>query len=115
MKFYGVNFLGDEEKMRDFNYLPKEEFLASYSYLTEAEYDNTAILYACRYVEYKIASIIREFNLPENYIEAYVCDNETIGIEIGGCDWANYLTPKEAYGKLMSIEKGLLIAKEVWK
>ena len=35
------NFIGDEEKMRDFYFLTKDEFLESYSYLTEEEYDNT--------------------------------------------------------------------------
>ena len=36
-----MDFLNDEEKMRDFFILTKEEFLASYSYLTEEEYDAT--------------------------------------------------------------------------
>lgn len=36
-----MNFLDDDEKMRDFFILTKEEFLASYSYLTEEEYDDT--------------------------------------------------------------------------
>ena len=40
------NFVGDEEKMRDFRKLSKEEFLKSYSYLTEEEYDNTAEILA---------------------------------------------------------------------
>jgi len=35
------NFLGDDEKMADFEILTKKEFLTSYSYLTEQEYDNT--------------------------------------------------------------------------
>lgn len=40
-----IDFIDDEEKMRDFPILTKEEFLASYSYLTEEEYDATKELY----------------------------------------------------------------------
>lgn len=38
-----MDFINDEEKMRDFYQLTKKEFLFSYSYLTEAEYDATVI------------------------------------------------------------------------
>ena len=36
-----LNFIDDEDKMRDFPNMTKEEFLESYSYLTEEEYDAT--------------------------------------------------------------------------
>lgn len=40
-----ANFIGDEEKMKDFKTLSKERFLQSYSYLTEEEYENTKQLW----------------------------------------------------------------------
>lgn len=39
--FNDMNFINDEEKMRDFYNLSKDDFLNSYSYLSEKEYDNT--------------------------------------------------------------------------
>ena len=36
-----MDFINDEEKMRDFYELSKEEFLNSYSYLTENDYEAT--------------------------------------------------------------------------
>ena len=36
-----MDFLNDEEKMRDFYILTKEEFLKSYSYLQEEDYNAT--------------------------------------------------------------------------
>ena len=36
-----MDFIDDEEKMRDFYKLSKEEFLNSYSYLTENDYEKT--------------------------------------------------------------------------
>lgn len=36
-----MDFLDDEEKMRDYFELTKDEFLKSYSYLTEENYDAT--------------------------------------------------------------------------
>lgn len=36
-----MDFLDDEEKMRDYFELTKDEFLKSYSYLTEDDYDAT--------------------------------------------------------------------------
>jgi len=36
-----MNFVDDDEKMRDFFILSKDEFLKSYSYLSEQEYKNT--------------------------------------------------------------------------
>ena len=56
-EFKNSDFLGDEEKMRDFIYLTKEEFLSSYSYLTEDEYNNTYN----RYYAKQIADVLRKF------------------------------------------------------
>jgi hypothetical protein len=42
-KMKATDFLGDKEKMYDFDRLNKEEFLFSYSYLTEEEYNLTRI------------------------------------------------------------------------
>ena len=36
-----MNFLDDEEKMRDFHDLSKEDFLRTYNYLTEDDYNAT--------------------------------------------------------------------------
>ena len=36
-----MDFINDDEKMRDFFLLTKEEFLNSYSYLKEEDYDAT--------------------------------------------------------------------------
>ena len=36
-----MNFIEDDEKMRDFFLLTKEEFLKSYSYLSEDDYNAT--------------------------------------------------------------------------
>ena len=36
-----VDFIDDEEKMKDFNNLTKEDFLSSYNYITEEEYNLT--------------------------------------------------------------------------
>ena len=40
-----INFIDDQEKMRDFEKLTKEEFLLLYDYLTEEEYENTLRIY----------------------------------------------------------------------
>lgn len=36
-----MDFINDEEKMKDFYKLSKDEFLKSYSYLSEKDYDET--------------------------------------------------------------------------
>lgn len=46
-----MNFINDDEKMRDFFILSKDEFLKSYSYLTEDEYDDTKKIVTDKYIK----------------------------------------------------------------
>ena len=51
-----MDFINDEEKMRDFYELSKEEFLNSYSYLTENDYEATikALMIQMKFLNLKI-------------------------------------------------------------
>ena len=114
MKFYGANFLGDEEKMRDFTSLTKEEFLASYSYLTEDEYENTRVIYLKQHLDRKANRIIEEYNLPIGYISIAIDEEDrSFAIYLDNSIWSNCMDGTEAYEELMTLERGIAIGREV--
>lgn len=87
--FVIANFIGDEEKMRDFVSLTKEEFLSSYSYLTEEEYDNTAAELSKKNKGGSMKVKVRMSYTVELVVEGK--DMDAIS------DWMAETTPAEAY------------------
>lgn len=87
--FVIANFIGDEEKMRDFVSLTKEEFLSSYSYLTEEEYDNTVAELSKKNKGGSMKVKVRMSYTVELVVEGK--DMDTIS------DWMAETTPAEAY------------------
>lgn len=94
-----MDFINDDEKMRDFFKLTKEEFLSSYSYLKEKDYEETKNI-----VEITKLSILKD--LKQN-IEHNILNYS-----------ANYLMtrPKEEYVNEWKAEnKKLLLVEEMLK
>ena len=82
--FNDMNFINDEEKMRDFYNLSKDDFLNSYSYLSEKEYENTK-RYALENRNYYVSKVkeqlVKEKNvmsLPVRYFENDKWDTKNI-------------------------------------
>lgn len=84
--FATMNFIDDEEKMRDFYRLSKDDFLSSYSYLTEQEYDATkryVLENRNHYVSRVKECLLEEKNvmsLPVRYFENDKWDKKNIFI-----------------------------------
>lgn len=84
--FATMNFIDDEEKMRDFYRLSKDDFLSSYSYLTEQEYEQTkkyVLENRNHYVSRVKECLLEEKNimsLPVRYFENNKWDKKNIFI-----------------------------------
>jgi len=111
-----VNFYDDPEKMRDFVVLTKDQFLCSYSYLTEEEYDNTKAIYLKQHIDHKVKKIIDEFNLPANYIQVSIDDDDMYSIIIDNGIWLSCASGIEVYDELITLERGIAIGRDtIWK
>lgn len=87
-----IDFLTDEDKMRDFYEMDKEDFLEFYQYLTEEEYDAT-LAAAYKWLFDQVDWFIDESDYPyikkiddirANYMfgddaEEYICENAYFG------------------------------------
>ena len=75
-----MDFLDDEDKMRDYFKLTKDEFLKSYSYLKEEDYDATT-----KALQVSKLSILKE--LLEQRMQELLLQSKCILLRV----WINYL------------------------
>lgn len=109
-----MNFISDQEKMRDYWELTKEEFLFSYSYLTEEEYEETREIVGDRdNVAAKLRYLIARVGLTNEEIYVWQDDNSTIGIDVDGEPWSSYLDPAEAESEVRCLLRGYLLGKTI--
>lgn len=112
--FKRANFFNDPDKMRDFIMLTKDQFLRSYSYLTEEEYDNTKVIYLKQHIDHKLKRLVDEFNLPTNYIQVNIDDDDMYSITINNGIWLSCANGTEVYEELMTLERGIAIGREAY-
>lgn len=106
------NFVNDEEKMVDYWDLTKEQFLSSYSYLTEEEYDITRAIVGDRNnILAKLRYLIAKADIYDNEIYVWQDDDSTVGIDVGGHIWSNFLNPETAECEVRCLIKGYQLGK----
>ena len=102
-----ANFINDTEKMADYWYLTKEEFLFSYSYLTEEEYEETRKIVGDRdNILAKLRYLIKKAGLNNDEIYVWQDDDSTVGIDVEGKIWSNFLDPETAECEVRCLIKG---------
>lgn len=107
-----MNFVNDAEKMRDYWDLTKEEFLFSYSYLTEEEYEETRKIVGDRdNVAAKLRYLIKRAGLHNDEIYVWQDDDSTIGIDVNGEPWSNFLKPDVAECEVRCLIMGYMLGR----
>lgn len=106
------NFIDDEEKMADYWDLTKEQFLFSYSYLTEEEYEATREIVGDRdNILAKLRYLIKKAGIYDDEIYVWQDDDGTVGIDVGGKIWSNFLNPETAECEVRCLIKGYQLGK----
>ena len=107
-----ANFINDEEKMMDYWDLTKEQFLFSYSYLTEEEYEATREIVGDRdNILAKLRYLIKKAGIYDDEIYVWQDDDGTVGIDVGGKIWSNFLNPETAECEVRCLIRGYQLSK----
>ena len=108
-----ANFINDEEKMMDYWDLTKEQFLFSYSYLTEEEYEATREIVDDRdNILAKLRYLIKKAGIYDDKIYVWQDDDGTVGIDVGGKIWSNFLNPETAECEVRCLIRGYQLGKK---